>query len=78
VNRPSEKALSRVKTESGYQENQLAAFQTGLHHSDTRALIERTDTNAARFASCRRHLQAVPKAGSGYLTPRCLLDTESE
>jgi hypothetical protein len=72
VSRPSEKVVFRVKTESGYQENQLAASQTELHYSESRTIVERTDSNAGRFASYRRHPQTVPKAGSGYLVPRRL------
>jgi hypothetical protein len=78
VSEPTEKVVFRVKTESEYQENQLAAFQTGLHHPETRGLVERSDTNAGRFASCRRHSQTLPKAGSGYLSPPRFPDTESE
>jgi hypothetical protein len=77
-NAPSEKVVFRVKTESGYQDNQLAAFQTGLHHSETRAIVERTDSNAGRFACYEQHPQTVPKAESGYLAPLHLSDTESE
>jgi hypothetical protein len=70
----------RVKTESGYQKNQLSAFQTGLHHSETGTLVERTNTNtnAGRFASCGRHPQTMPKAESGQLPPLRLPDTETE
>jgi hypothetical protein len=58
-----------VKTESEYQENQLAAFQIGLHHSETGALVEPMDTNVKRFANCRWHPQTVVIAMSGYLAP---------
>jgi hypothetical protein len=67
MSRPSEKVVFRVKTESEYQENQLAAFQIGLHHLETHTLIKHTDMNAGHFASCKRYPQTVPKAGSGYL-----------
>jgi hypothetical protein len=78
VSRSSQKVVLRVKTESEYQEDQLEAFEAGLHHSETHALVERIDNNAGRFTSCRRHPQTVPKAESGYLAPPRLLDTESE
>jgi hypothetical protein len=67
-----------VKTESQHQENQLSAILTGIHHSGTGILAERTDTNAGRFASRMRDPQTVPKAGSGYLAPPHFLGTESE
>jgi hypothetical protein len=78
VSRLSEKVVFRVKTESEYHENQLVTFQTGLHHLETRALVEHTDANAGHFASRRRHPRTVPKAGSGYLGPPRLPDIENE
>jgi hypothetical protein len=78
VNRLNENVVFRVKTESEYQDNQLVAFQIELYYSETRALVEHTDTNTGRFSSCRRHPQTVPKAGSGYLAPPRLPDTEGE
>jgi hypothetical protein len=72
VSRLNKKGVFRVKTESGCQEKQLVAFEIRIHHSETRALIKRTDTNAGHFASCRRHPQTMPKAGSVYLAPPLL------
>jgi hypothetical protein len=68
----------QVKTEFNYQKDQVAAFQIGLHHLETRAIVKHTDTNAGRFASCRRHHQSVSKARSAYFASPRLLDTESE
>jgi hypothetical protein len=50
-----------------YRENLLPVFLTEVHHPATRSVVERTGTNAGRFAKCRGDHQIVPNIGRGYL-----------